>query len=51
MAEEIQQLIELSHEIIASKANQTGREPRVFDKGRVKPTCRKHDEIHRGLKS
>ena len=41
MAEEIQQLIELSHKIIASKANETEREPRVFDKGRVKPTCRK----------
>ena len=41
MAEEIQQLIELSHKIIASKANETGRERKVLDKGRVKPTCRK----------
>ena len=41
MAEVKQQLIELRHEIKASKANETGREPRVFDKGRVKPACKK----------
>ena len=41
MAEVKQQLIELRHEIKASKVNQTGGESRVFDKGRVKPTCRK----------
>ena len=41
MAEVKQQLIELRHEIKASKVNQTGGEGRVFDKGRVKPTCRK----------
>ena len=37
MAEKIQQLIEIT----ASKVNQTGGEGGVFDKGRVKPTCRK----------
>ena len=43
MAEVKQQLIELRHEIKASKSkvNQTGGEGRVFDNGRVKPTCRK----------
>ena len=41
MAEVKQQLTELRHEIKASKVNQTGGEGRVFDNGRVKPTCRK----------
>ena len=37
MTEEIQQLIKIT----ASKVNQTGGEGGVFDKGKVKPTCRK----------